>query len=210
MKVLVINSGSSSLKYQLIGAEGSGALSIGSENVFAVSGSANGSMATVNKGYKFIGWFLDEACSRPVPAEWVDAETLMIVPQNDGVWTSNSVYYAKIDPDVSSLTIVTQGVSAADEGQVFIYRIKGRSSNVKDIDFIVTVTGDGTAVISDLAIGEYTVIELTDWSFRYTVVNAEKDISLAVDGQKNVVTFGHIRSENRWLDGNDSTINVFE
>ena len=199
-----------SLKYQIVGSEGGGVLSIGSENVYAVSGNANGSKPMINKGYKFIGWFLDEACSRPVPEEWVDADTLMIIPQKDVVWTSNAVFYAKIDPDVSSLTIVTQGVSPADEGQVFIYRIKGRSSNVKDIDFMVTVTGDDTITISDLEIGDYTIIAMTDWSFRYSVVNAEKEISLAVDGSKNVITFGHIRSETKWLDGNDSATNIFD
>ena len=26
----------------------------------------------------------------------------------------------------------------------------------------------------------------------------------------NVVTFGHIRSETKWLDGNDSVTNVFD
>ena len=198
-----------SLKYQLVGADGAGSLSIGSENVYAVSGTANGSKPTVSKGYKFIGWFMDEACSIPVPTEWVNAETLMLIPQKEGVWTSNAVYYAKIDPDVSSLTISTQGVSAVDEGQVFIFRIRGRSENVRDIDFTVTVVGDGTVTVSNLVIGDYTVIEVTDWSFRYSVVNAEKEISLAVDESKNTVTFGHVRTGTQWLDANHSVNNIF-
>ena len=198
-----------SLKYQIVGSEAGGGLSIGSENVQAVSGVANGSTPRVNKGYKFMGWFLDEACSRPVPAEWVDAATNKMTPQSDGVWTSNMTYYAKIIPDVSTLTITTAGASDADAGQVFIYRIRGTSSNVRDIDFTVTVTGNSTITISDLEIGDYTVTALTDWSFRYEVVNEDKEISLAVDGSKNVVSFGQVRTFRQWLDGNHSITNIF-
>ena len=107
-------------------------------------------------------------------------------------------------------TITTAGASSADEGQVFIYRIRGTSENVKDIDLTVTVTGNDSITISDLEIGDYTVTELTDWSFRYDVVNAEKSISLAVDGNKNVVSFGHVRAFTQWLDGNHSITNIFQ
>ena len=110
---------------------------------------------------------------------------------------------------MSSLTIKTQGVAAVDEGQVFIFRVKGVSDNVKDIDFTVTVIGDGSVTVSDLEIGEYTVTEITDWSFRYSVVNVEKSISLAVDESRNVITYGHIKTFNKWLDGNHSITNIF-
>ena len=199
-----------SLRYQIVGSEGGGRLSITSENVQAVSGVANGSTPTINKGYKFMGWFLDEACSRPVPTAWVDATTNKLIPQRDGVWTSSAVFYAKIIPDVSTLTISTLGAAATDADQVFIFRIKGVSENVKDVDFTVTVMGNSSVNISDIEIGEYTVTELTEWSFRYTVVNATKGITLAVDGAKNVVTFSHIKSQNQWLDGNDSVTNLFD
>ena len=198
-----------SLRYQIVGSEDGGRLSINSENVQAVSGNANGSTPTINRGYKFLGWFLDEACSRPVPAEWVDAATNKLTPQRDGVWTSSAVFYAKIIPDVSTLTIQTLGAAAADADQVFIFRVKGTSENVKNVDFTVTVMGNSSITISDIEIGDYTVTELTDWSFRYTVVNATKGISLAVDGNKNVVAFAHIKSQNQWLDGNDSVTNLF-
>ena len=68
---------------------------------------------------------------------------------------------------------------------------------------------EDVALTMDLEIGDYTVTELTDWSFRYEVVNAEKSISLAVDGSKNVVSFGHVRSFKKWLDGNHSITNIF-
>ena len=78
-----------SIKYVIVGSEGGGGLSIGSENVHAVTGKANGSAPHINKGYKFVGWFLDEACSTPVPTKWVDAETLKLTPESSGVWTAN-------------------------------------------------------------------------------------------------------------------------
>ncbi|MBR7111942.1 MAG: InlB B-repeat-containing protein [Clostridia bacterium] len=197
-----------SIKYLIVGSEGGG-LSIGSENVHAVSGKANGSTPHVNKGYKFMGWFLDEACSRPVPDAWVNAETHQLIPQSNGVWTANATYYARIIPDVSTLTIHTAGAAEIDEGQVFIYRIQGVSANVADIDLTVTVTGNGSITVSDLEIGDYTVTCLTDWSFRYEVASESKKVSLAVDGNKNVVSFGQVRSLRQWLDGNHSIKNIF-
>ena len=66
-----------------------------------------------------------------------------------------------------------------------------------------------SVTISDLEIGDYVVTAVTDWSFRYEVVNADKQISLAVDGSKNVVRFGQVRSFKQWLDGNHSITNIF-
>jgi len=199
------------LKYEIVGATDGGTLTQTSENVFAVSTeAANGSMPILEKGYKFIGWFLDEACSQPVSAEWVDANN-KLTPAKDGknVWISSRTFYAKIEPNVSSMTIHTYGASGMDAGQVFIYRIQGTSQSVQHIDFTVTVTGNSSVTISDLAVGDYTVTELTDWSYRYAVVDAEKEISLAVDPAKNTVSFSHVRSLTEWLDSNHSIRNIF-
>ncbi|MBO7341140.1 MAG: hypothetical protein J6U87_00490, partial [Clostridia bacterium] len=199
-----------SLKYQIVGSEGGGGLSIGSENVNAVSGQPNGSTPRINKGYKFMGWFLDEACSHPVPEAWVNPTTLQLIPQSSGVWTANATYSARIIPDVSTLTITNAGTADIDEGQVFIYRIQGVSANVADIDITVTITGNGSVTIADLEIGDYTVTAMTDWSFRYEVVNETKEISLAVDGKQNVINYGQVRYIRQWIDGNHSITNLFK
>ncbi|MBO5355233.1 MAG: InlB B-repeat-containing protein [Clostridia bacterium] len=200
------------LKYTIVGAAEGGNLTQTSENVFAVSTKkANGSAPILYKGYKFVGWFLDEACSKPVPAEWVDVDGKLTPDQDNGgeLWLSNRTFYAKIEPNVTSMTISTYGASNIDAGQVFIYRIQGTSESVNHIDFTVTVTGNSTVTISDLAVGNYRITELTDWSYRYSVVNAEKDISLSVDPAKNTVSFSHVRSFTQWLDSNHSITNIF-
>lgn len=198
-----------SLKYEIVGSPEGGSLSSSSENVLAVSGNSGGSTPTVYTGYKFVGWFLDEACSKPVPAEWVDANN-KITPQKDGngVWISSRTFYAKIEPNVTSLTIKTLGAVGTDENQSFIYRIKGTSENVKHIDFTVTVIGNGSVTVTDLVLGEYTVTEITDWSYRYSPDSAEKNISLTVDPSKNTVTFSHIRTFTQWLDYTHNITNV--
>ena len=198
-----------SLKYQIIGYDGCGSLSMSSENILAVSGEAGGSTPTINSGYHFAGWYLDAACTKPVDASWVDGETYHITPKNDGVWLSNATYYAKIDPDFTTLTITTRGTSSADAGQVFMFRIKGNADKAAAIDITVSVAGDNMITISDLPIGSYTVTELTEWSFRYTPDSVSKSIELSVDATKNALTFDHTRDMTSWLDGNGNAANQF-
>lgn len=199
-----------SIKYQIVGAEDGGTLSFMSENVNAVSGIPNGSTPTVKKGYSFVGWFYDENCTTPVPSAWVDSETNTIVPESGGVWLKNHVFYAKINPDFTSLNISTVGCSDVDEGQIFMYRIKGTSDLTEGIDLTVTIVGNGTVTVNELPIGDYTVTELVEWSYRYTPDAAEKTVSLSTNVADNKLLFSHMRTSTKWLDGNDNAINKYD
>ena len=198
------------IKYEIAGATDGGTLTQFSENVKAITTeTAIGSSPIVYKGYKFVGWFEDAACSVAVPSDWVDSAN-KITPQKSGnAWLSSKTYYAKIEPNVTSMTISTMGAMEIDEGQVFIFHIKGKSDAVKHVELDVVIVGNGSVTVTDLVVGEYTVSEITDWSFRYSVVNAEKTISLTVDPDKNTVDFGEVRSFTGWLDGNHILKNIF-
>ena len=156
-----------------------------------------------------MGWYYDETCLAPVPSEWVDEQTNQIQPGNSGVWLSNHTYYAKIDPDYTSLTINTLGCVDIDEDQIFIFTIKGVSDNCADINLNVTVVGNSAIRVDNLPIGDYTVTELTAWSYRYTPDAVTKTIALSVNQSSNSLTFSHIRTTTQWLDGNDSKKNDF-
>lgn len=198
-----------SIKYTIVGSPDGGNLSLMSENIDAVSGIPTGSMPILNYGYHFVGWFFDENATYPVPAEWVNPVNNEIIPQNDGVWLENHVFYAKIDPDFTSLKISTVGCSDVDAGQVFIFKVQGTDALTSSVNLTVTVVGNGSITISSLPIGNYTVTELTDWSYRYTPDSVSKDISLSVLASNNSLVFSQIRTSTHWLDGNAGAVNNY-
>ena len=198
-----------SIKYQIVGSPDGATLSLNSENLLAVSGEPTGSLPYISNGYHYVGWYLDEACTHPVPADWVDEDTKLITPKSDGVWLSSHTYYVKIDPDFTSLTISTLGCADVDEGQIFIFNVKGTSENCQDVNLTVTVVGNSSAVVENLPIGSYEVTELEDWSYRYTPDSVSKSITLAISPDSNKLTFSHVRSITKWLDGNSNAQNNY-
>ena len=198
-----------SLKYQIVCIGDGATLSTMSENILAVSGIPSGSTPYISSGYHFVGWYYDEACTHPVPDEWVDSETKHITPSSGGVWLASHTYYAKVDPDFTSLTITTVGCADVDGEQIFIFRVKGTSDISADIDVTVTVTGNSSVTVEQLPVGSYTVTELSEWSYRYTPDAESKDIGLSVVAASNLLTFSHIRTTTKWLDGNSSAENNY-
>ena len=62
--------------------------------------------------------------------------------------------------------------------------------------------------VKNLPVGEYTVTENTDWSWRYTPVNSEKKITLTANGE-NAVSFNNKREKVLWLSGDCYVENWF-
>ena len=101
------------------------------------------------------------------------------------------------------------GIYFPDEGQIFIFNIKGVTENCTDINLTVTVVGNSSVVIEKLPVGTYSVTELEKWSYRYTPDSVERNISLAISPDTNIVTFSHVRSVTKWLDGNSNEKNNY-
>ncbi len=201
------------IKYQTVGVDGCGTLSQYSENVTAISGVANGSVPTPSAGYHFVGWFLDTAGTMPVNSSWVDPVTNKFTPQkaSDAVWVDNQTYYARFDPDNTDFTISTLGTQSADSDQAFIFRIVGVSgTETENIDIIVSIIGNGSVTVAKLPVGKYTVSELTDWSWRYDTALPSREVTLSVNISSNTVSFNNSRSNDKWLDGNSISTNVFD
>lgn len=198
-----------SLQYEIVGAPEGATLTMTSEPIKAVSGVPTGSRPIISGGYHFDGWFLDAACTQPVPSEWVDADN-HIIPENDGVWLSDLTYYAKVEADYTHLTVTTLGVADVDVGEMFIFRIKGVSDGCTDVDLKITVVGNSSVTVSHLPIGQYTVTELEGWAYRYTPDSQAKSITITYQNSlANVVTFSHVRTNVQWLDGNDNKPNTY-
>ena len=176
-----------------------------SETVMEKSGTAVGSTPTANPGFKFVGWYKNEACTEAVNAGWVTGN--MLKPdktKNYGTAESPAMgyeaatYYAKFDYAVADLTIKQDG-GIADENQTFIYVVTGGDLPASGIK--VAVKGNSSVTIKNLKIGSYTVTEDVSWSWRYSTTGSSQRIDLQ-SALNNEVSFTNNGSNFKWLSGN--------
>lgn len=200
-----------SIKYEIVGPADCGSLSQYSENVGAITGTPNGSQPIVSDGFAFVGWFKDVDCTLPVEDRVINPDTKKLTPSKsaNAIWADNTVYYAQF---IALTTDMTINVSSAKESdnQTFIFKITGVADTLaEDFELTVSVTGNHSVTIKDVPIGNYTITELTSWSWRYDSTNHTQNITLTHDKATNVLTFSHNRTNAKWLDGNAQNVNVF-
>ncbi len=118
-----------------------------------------------------------------------------------------------------------------DEDQSFIFHVEGIAGTATaDVDVTVVVVGSSTVTIPQIPVGDYTVTENTDWSWRYTLTDVKEGINtpagkelvelkdddqnltgakvyLPLDG--NTVTFTNTRPKDKWLSGDCYVENWF-
>ena len=201
------------IKYLVSGPQGCGTLSSYQDNSLNVrTGTPGGSTPTANAGFKFVGWFKDEACTEAADASWVSADNKLTPGKTKNYGTEETpamgyeaaTYYAKFEYDVADLTITKHGYVATDGEQSFIFTVTGPDNFSKKI----VIQGNGTVVLKGLKIGEYAVTEDTAWSWRYTPESGSVSITLK-PGETNAVTYVNERTNDKWL-GDDSYVkNVF-
>lgn len=196
------------IKYQVVGPDGCGTLdNYQDAQLKVMSGAVKGSTPTAADGFKFAGWFKDEACTQPVDAGWVEDNKFTPQKTKDyggGVMGYEAkTYYAKFAYDVFDLTVSKSGADAVDENQTFIFLISGEGVKME-----VVVHGNSSVTVKGLKVGTYTVTELTDWSWRYTPDEAQKTVS-QTDAQQaaanqtapHTVNFVNKRTNSKWLNG---------
>lgn len=195
------------INYVPVGPAGAsfGSVDSASETVMVKSGTAVGSTPTANPGFKFVGWYKNEACTEAVNAGWVTGN--MLKPdktKNYGTAESPvmgyeaATYYAKFDYAVADLTIKQVG-EIADENQTFIYVVTG--GDLPESGIKVAVNGNSSVTIKNLKIGSYTVTEETNWNWRCGTTGGSQDITLQ-GAQTNEVSFTNNASNFKWLSGN--------
>lgn len=173
-----------------------GSVDPASETVMVKSGTAVGSTPTPGTGFKFVGWFKDQACTQPVDATWI--ENNKIIPQKTTEAYEATTYYAKFDYAVADLTIKQVG-EIADVNQTFIYVVTGGDLPKGGIK--VAVNGKSSVTIKNLKIGSYTVTEETNWNWRCGTTGGSQSITLQ-GAQTNEVRFTNTVSNSKWLSGN--------
>ena len=203
VKIFYYNEETVNILYKVVGPAGCGTLDNYQENdLKVITGTAAGSNPTAVNGYKFVGWYTDEACTQPVAAAWIANNKLTPEKTKDlgnGVTGYEAAtYYAKFELDVFDLTIKKEGCAEIDENQSFLFRITGPNG----FSMEVTVQGNTSKTIQGLQMGEYTVTEVESWSWRYKCQNNNQVVKSenVTDGEASV-TFTNKRDFVFWLNG---------
>ena len=167
-----------------------------SETLIRTTGTAQGSTATADASYKFIGWYDNAECT----GEPIGTEATFVPQKVAGVY-AEATYYAKFELDVFDLTITKAGENI-DPNQIFVFHVVSADGTT---DMEVTVKGTGSVKIKGLPLGTtYTVTEDTGWTWQYTPDDASKTIEPNGD---SMVTFTNTYSKPNWLTSFAEVIN---
>lgn len=200
------------IKYEVVGpTAGCGTLDNYQESQLKVTtGVVKGSTPTPAGGFKFVGWYEDEACTRPVNAAWVAANKLLTPGKTRNYGTVEApvmgyeaaTYYAKFEYDVADLTITKSGAEDIDENQSFLFTVKiWAQDGTEEVElkrFKVAIQGKNSVTIKGIPAGvHYTITEDSNWSWRY---NAQEATGVLNPGS-NSVTITNSRINSKWLGG---------
>lgn len=112
---------------------------------------------------------------------------------------------------VFNLTIVKAAADDSkpiDKDQTFVFHVKGKNNNV---DMQVVITGADKQVIKNLPVGEYTITEDTNWSWKYTPVdNNQSVMEENIQDGAATVTFKNENKGTNWLTSLAKALNVWK
>lgn len=167
------------------------------ETLIRTTGTAQGSTATADASYKFVGWYDNRECT----GNPVSTDAKFVPQQVNGVY-EEATYYAKFELDVFDLTITKAGENI-DPNQIFVFRVVSADGTT---DMEVTVKGTGSVKIKGLPLGTtYTVTEDTNWTWQYKPEKVTQDVE--INGKTAEVTFTNTYSKSNWLTSFAEVIN---
>ena len=102
-----------------------------------------------------------------------------------------------------TLTVQKDGWDDKDANQSFIFNVTGGAINQ---EIKVTVQENGSAKITGLPVGSYTVSEDGKWSWRYTA-NGNGSATLSAASHDATVTITNTRTATKWLSGDNYAVN---
>ena len=157
-----------------------------------------GSTPTAKPGYRFVGWYLDESCTKPVTDQGtVDSTTLVPNKSKLKAMPKDNTFYAKFVPVLGDLTITRS--NAFDEGnsdRVFVYRIT--TTEDPSFELFVSIKGNDSVTIKNLFCFTYTIEQQNGWSWRYADTSQTVKVT---EGSSKAVTFDSAAVKDKWLNG---------
>ncbi|MBR3755955.1 MAG: InlB B-repeat-containing protein [Firmicutes bacterium] len=133
----------------------------------------------------------------------------------EGTATKN-VQVFTYEPLFADLTIQKNVDASLDANQSFLFQITGDPYNEKaeKVNLTVSIQGNGSNTIKHLPVGDYTVKEITDWSWRYVLELGQKSSKqVQLIEPKHIpyeVEFTNIRNNPYWLSGETIKSNLFK
>lgn len=203
------------INYKVVGPKDCGKVDPPSETVKVITGTVNGSTPAAEDGFKFVGWYKDEACTQPVDNSWVANNKLTpgkTVKYGDKDGYAAATYYAKFDYAITDLTIIKTYNNMLDDNQSAVFVVTGGDLGTEGLTVVLNKGNNFKVVIKGLKVGTtYTVTEKT-WTWRYmTTLTSQNSQSIQlVDGDgNNTITFTNTLNNNKWLTGGAYCDNVW-
>ena len=148
--------------------------------------------------FYFDGWYRDEEF-----ADLITREKTITPTDNTDI-----TYYALFRPYYTNLTIEKNIDGQVNNSQTYVFNIIGMENNNDHINIEATIHGAGSVEICHLPLGEYKVIERTDWSWKYNSEEDVKTIELELDENENIVDFTNSLGNSAWLSCDDYKVDI--
>ena len=113
-----------------------------------------------------------------------------------------------VHPKFCTLTVNKEVAKLYGANDSFIFNVVG-DGNIK-YEAKVVINGAGSATLTGLPVGNYTVTEDTGWSWRYTCDNSSASTTLSASKDNDRLTITNKLTENNWLGNETFVINKCE
>lgn len=152
-------------------------------------------------GYDWVG----EIGTDIVPNYDTDVNLTYKVNGNDITDKVNGDKSYKVIAKTCTLTVNKSVAKTYSNNDSFIFNVVGKGNVPYNAQ--VVITGNGSATLTGLPVGDYTVTEDTAWSWRYKSDNSKATTTLSSAKDNDRVTITNKLDDNRWLGDETFVIN---
>lgn len=132
--------------------------------------------------------------------------TIKVSAKVGGVEKASTSYV--VHPKFCTLTINKSVAKTYSNNDSFIFNVVGKGNVPYNAQ--VVITGNGSATLTGLPVGNYTVTEDTGWSWRYTCDSSSASTTLSASKDNDRLTITNKLTENNWLGNETFVINKCE
>lgn len=143
-----------------------------------------------------------------VPNHDTDVNLTYKVNGNDITDKVNGDKSYKVIAKTCTLKVNKSVAKTYSNNDSFIFNVVGKGNVPYNAQ--VVITGNGSATLTGLPVGNYTVTEDTGWSWRYTCDNSSASTTLSASKDNDRLTITNKLTENNWLGNETFVINKCE